>query len=108
MAAKVRYGDVLAGYGEKIVAIPMPADLQKLDKQRPDAEILAKWEETIGQQLKKYIDEARVQWTEVVDLSKRAGVSNKWSQIALENLNREFPDEYPVLHQELFDGTEAP
>ena len=108
MAAKVRYGDVLAGYGEKIVAIPMPADLQKLDKQNPEAEILAKWEETVGQQLKKYIDEARVQWTEVVDLSKRAAVSNKWSQIALENLNREFPDQYPALHQELFDGTEAP
>ena len=108
MAAKVRYGESLAGYGEKVASIPMPADLQKLNKQRPDAEIQAKWEETVGQQLKKYVDEAKTHWVEVVDLSKKSGVSNKWSQQALEDLNREFPDDFPVLHQELFDGTEAP
>jgi hypothetical protein len=44
----------------------------------------------------------------VVTKAKAARVSNKWTQLALENLNREFPDEFPVLHQELFTGTEAP
>jgi len=108
MAAKVRFGDIVAGFGEKVAAIPMPADLQALNKKNPDAEIQAKFEEAVGQQLKKYIDEARKQWGEVVELAKKNGVSNKWSQLALESLNREFPDEFPVLHQELFDGTEAP
>ena len=107
MAAKVRFGDLLAGYGEKVAAIPMPSDLQKKDK-KCDGCILATWEETIGQQLKKYYDEARKQWEEVRELSKRNGVSNKWSQLANEHLNQNFPDEFPVLHQELFDGTEAP
>jgi hypothetical protein len=107
MAAKVRFGDLLAGYGEKIVAIPMPADLQKKDKKCGGC-ILPTWEETIGQNLKKYYDEARKQWEEVRELSKKNGVSNKWSQLANEHLNQNFPDEFPVLHQELFDGTEAP
>jgi hypothetical protein len=108
MAAKVRFGDILAGFGAKVSAIPMPADLQALNKKNPDAEIQAKFEEAVGQQLKKYIDEARKEWTAVVDVSKQKGVSNRWSQLALESLNREFPDEFPVLHQELFEGTEAP
>jgi tetratricopeptide (TPR) repeat protein len=108
MAAKVRFGDILSNYGEKVAAIPMPADLQALNRKNPAAEIQAKFEETVGQNLKKYIDEARKQWAEVVELAKKNGVSNKWTQLALEALNREFPDEFPVLHQELFDGTEAP
>jgi cellulose synthase operon protein C len=108
MAAKVRHGDTLAGYGEKVAAIPMPSDLQKLDKKNPDAGIQAAFEETIGQALKKYYDEARKQWEEVRDISKQKGVANKWSQLANEHLNQNFPDEFPVLHQELFDGTEAP
>jgi cellulose synthase operon protein C len=108
MAQLVRTGDILAGFGEKVAAIPMPADLQKLAKKNPDAEIQAKFEEAIGQALKKYIDEARKLWAEVVEAGKQRNVSNKWTQLALESLNREFPDEFPVLHQELFDGTEAP
>jgi len=40
----------------------------------------------------------------VLDAGKRAGVSNKWSQHATENLAREFPDEYHVLRQELCRG----
>ena len=58
--------------------------------------------------MKKFLDEAKGQWIEVVDLSKKGGISNKWSRLALENLGREFPTEYTVLRQELIQGTTAP
>jgi hypothetical protein len=44
-----------------------------------------------------------------VTLAKQGGISNKWSQHALENLGREFPEEFPNhLRQELIQGTDAP
>jgi hypothetical protein len=44
----------------------------------------------------------------VVATGKAKSISNKWTELALENLNREFPDEYPILHEALREGTEAP
>jgi tetratricopeptide (TPR) repeat protein len=108
MASKVRYGETLALFAEKLIAFPAPKDLMKQHQANPDAGLLAIWEETLQKELKPYLDEARKQWEEVVDAAKKAGVSNQWSQLALENLNREFPDEFPVLHQELFEGTDKP
>ncbi|MEZ4401377.1 MAG: tetratricopeptide repeat protein [Kofleriaceae bacterium] len=108
MAAKVRYGEALAQFAEKLAQSPTPKYVLDLDKKNPDAGIIATYEEGLATNLAKYIDQAKAQWVEVVDLAKRNGVSNKWSQLALENLNREFPDDFPVLHQELFTGTEAP
>ena len=58
--------------------------------------------------LKKKLDEAKLQWSEVYDLAKRGGISNKWSRRALENLGREFPGEYTPLRQEIIQGTDAP
>lgn len=69
---------------------------------------MAAYEEGLMRNLEPYIQQAKGQWVEVVELAKRSGVANRWSQLALENLNREFPDEFSVLHQELFTGTEAP
>jgi hypothetical protein len=106
MAAKVRYGETLAMFADKLVNMPTPKFILDGAKKNPD--VISIWEETLGNQLKKYVNEARKQWEEVVGLAKTAGVSNKWSQLALENLGREFPDEFSVLHQELFTGTEAP
>lgn len=108
MAAKVRYGETLARFAEKMAAVPIPKYILDADKKNPDAGVIATYEERLGQNLAKYVEQAKAQWVEVVDLAKRTGVSNQWSQLALENLNREFPDEFPVLHQELFTGTEAP
>ncbi len=108
MASKVRYGETLALFAEKLIAMPAPKDLEKQHNANPDAGLLAIWEETLQKELKPYLTEARKQWIEVVDAAKKAGLSNHWSQLALENLNREFPDEFPVLHQELFEGTEKP
>ena len=108
MAAKVRFGESLSLFAEKMSQAPTPKYVLDLDKKNPDAGAVAAYEEGLGRNLAKYVEQAKAQWKEVVDLAKKNGVSNKWSQLALENLNREFPDEFPVLHQELFTGTEAP
>jgi len=108
MASKVRFGDAGALYGEKLVGLPTPKFILDLDARNPDAGAQIAWEETLGKVFKAAVEKAREQWEDVVKAAKSGGVSNKWSQLALENLNREFPDEFPVLHQELFTGTEAP
>ena len=108
MAAKVRYGETLARFAEKLAQAPTPKYILDLDKKNPDAGAVAAYEEGLANNLAKYIEQAKAQWVEVTDLAKKNGVSNRWSQLALENLNREFPDDFPVLHQELFTGTEAP
>ena len=45
---------------------------------------------------------------QVLDLARKSGVSNRWSELANENLGREFPGEYTLLRQELTQGTQAP
>ena len=102
MAAKVRFGDIQYDRAMKIADIPIPKIIQN-----NDAAIVA-FETQRDQQLKKDLDEAKLNWSDVAELAKRGGVSNEWSQHALENLAREFPDEYKALRQELVQGTDAP
>ena len=47
-------------------------------------------------------------WQQVDQSGKQGGISNKWTQLARENLGREFPDEFKSLHQELVQGTDVP
>ncbi len=108
MAKEVRIGETLAQFAEKLAQSPTPKYIIDLDRQNPDAGAVASYEEGLAKNLAKYIEQAKSHWVEVVTKAKAARVSNKWTQLALENLNREFPDEFPVLHQELFTGTEAP
>jgi tetratricopeptide (TPR) repeat protein len=102
MAAKVRFGDIQYDRAQKIGNIPLPKIIQTNDA------AIAAFETSRDAALKKDLDEAKLNWSEVADLAKRGGVSNKWSQKALENLAREFPDQYKALRQELVQGTEAP
>jgi hypothetical protein len=102
MAAKVRYGDIQYDAGQKIHDIPIPAIIAK----NPDA--VGAYEEQRDKNLEKYLNEAKADWSDVADKAKQGGVSNKWSQHAVENLAREFPDQYHVLRQELVQGTDAP
>ncbi len=106
MAAKVRFADIQYGYAQKIANAPIPTPIAKAGEANPD--LIARFETTRDQNLKKYLDEARAQWVEVVDLAKKSGISNKWSRLAQENLGREFPGEFTVLRQELVQGTDAP
>lgn len=102
MAAKVRFGDIQYGYGTKLADAPIPVPVQKV----PEA--VAAYETQRDKNLEKYLAEARAQWQEVLDLAKRAGISNTWSRKAQENLGREFPNEFNVLRQEIIEGTTAP
>jgi cellulose synthase operon protein C len=102
MAAKVRYGETVYKYAGKLSEVPIPTPVAK----NPDA--MAAYEQKRDADLAKYLLEAKSQWSAVVDLSRKSGVANRWSQLALENLGREFPGEYQVLRQEIIEGTEAP
>lgn len=108
MAAKVRYGEMKTIYAQKVFEMPTPKYVVDLDKRAPELEILAKYEEGLARRLQVLVEEAKVEWTEVITLAKQRNVSNQWTKLALENLNREFPDEFPILHEELIDGTEEP
>ena len=108
MAAKVRYGETKTLYAQKIFEMPTPKYVIDLDRKAPDLELQAKYEEGLAQSLQPLVDEAKKEWGEVVEQGKQKNVSNRWTKLALENLNREFPDEFPILHDELVDGTEEP
>lgn len=104
MAAKVRYAEIQYEYGQKLANAPLPTPIQ--NAANPD--ILAAYQTRLDANVAKYLNEAKGQWVEVLDLAKKGGISNRWSRLAQENLGREFPNEYTVLRQELVEGTDAP
>ena len=104
MAAKVRFGDIQYGAAQKIADAPIPVPVARSGND----EVVSAYETQRDANLKKKLDEAKLQWSEVYDLAKKGGVSNKWSRKALENLGREFPGEYTPLRQEIIQGTDAP
>jgi tetratricopeptide (TPR) repeat protein len=104
MAAKVRFGDIQYGAAQKIADAPIPVPVAKSNND----EVIGAYETQRDANLKKKLDEAKLQWTEVYELAKKGGISNKWSRKALENLGREFPGEYTPLRQEIIQGTDAP
>jgi predicted Zn-dependent protease len=79
-----------------------------LQNRNPDSDAVAAYEDAVTKQMQPNIDDAHKNLQEVIDLSKKNSVANKWSQQALEDMNKEDPVNFPVLHQELFQGTEAP
>ncbi len=108
MASKVRYGEILASYGPKFLEIPTPKHILSLDKRYPEQDVLGKYEAGISQILEPQLATAKSSWVEVVSVGKQNSVSNEWTQQALENLSREFPEEYQALNQEIVEGTKRP
>ncbi|MBA3542314.1 MAG: hypothetical protein H0T79_22050, partial [Deltaproteobacteria bacterium] len=102
MAAKLRFGDVQAGYSLKLGNIPIPTFLAS------NAAAQQAYQDQLDANVKKYFEEAKKQWVEVLTAAKSGGISNKWSRLALENLGREFPGEFTPLRQEIIQGTDAP
>ncbi len=102
MAAKVRFGDIQYDRAQKIANFPIPKIIQGND------DVVAAFEAARDAALKKDLDEAKADWQDVYEKAKAGGISNKWSQHAVENLAREFPDEFHVLRQELVEGTDRP
>lgn len=108
MAAKVRYGETLTLYAQKLFEMPTPQYVLDLDRRNPDMGLVAQFEAALAQKLAPLAEDAKKEWIAVVEQARQRGVSNQWTRLALENLNQEFPDEYPILHQSLVDGTEDP
>lgn len=108
MAAKVRYGETLTLYAQKIFEAPTPQFITALERKSPGAGVIARFEEALVQKLAPLAESAKSEWAEVVARGKQQGVSNRWTRKALENLNSEFPDEYPILHEALVGLQEAP
>ncbi|HTJ44942.1 MAG TPA: tetratricopeptide repeat protein [Kofleriaceae bacterium] len=108
MAAAVRFGEIDLDYVEKLTQQPTPLFIVALNNRNPDADAIGHFEDALTKNVQPTIDDGRKRLQDVVDLAKQKGVSNKWSQEALEALNKEDPEKFPVLHQELFQGTEAP
>ena len=102
MAAKVRFADIQYDFAQKVANAPIPKPLEGKD------DLIAAFESRRDANLLKFLEEAKLQWVQVVDESKRGGISNRWTRRAQENLGREFPGEFTVLRQELIQGTEAP
>jgi hypothetical protein len=102
LAAKVRFGDIAMDSAEKLQNMPVP----KLFANNPD--VMVAYTEQLDANTKKFLDQAKKQWEETVAAGKAAGVSNRWTRLALEELAREFPDQYKALRQELIQGTDTP
>ena len=104
MGALVRFGDIQYGYGRKLDDAPLPTPIQ--NAANPD--IAAKYTSDKDAALAKYLAEAKQDWQQVDQTGRQSGLSNKWTQLARENLGREFPGEFKSLHQELVQGTDVP
>jgi len=108
MAAKVRYGEILMLYSEKYYEMPTPKYVTDLDRKYPSQDVIGKYEQGVQDALAPYTKKAKEQWVGVVKAARAAGVHNNWVQEALENLNREFPGEWPAQHAPLIQGTSSP
>jgi tetratricopeptide (TPR) repeat protein len=109
LAALVRVGDTMFFSGQKLQQAPVPKQIVDLDAKYPDKEILLQYEESIEGLVKPKLEAAKDQWEKVVAAGKRDGVSNKWTQLALVRLHDFVSQEdYPVLREDLVEGTESP
>ena len=97
MAATVRFGDIQFTNSLKTSNMPPPAILNRPGNQAA----LEKFLQARDAGIAKFLDEAKKQWLDVLDVAKKNGMSNRWSRLALENLGREFPKKFTVLRQEL-------
>jgi len=108
MAAKVRYGEILMLYNEKFYNMPTPKYVLALDRKYPDQDVIGKYEQGVQDVLAPQTQEARKQWESVVKLARQKGEYNEWVQEALEDLNREFPTQWPAQHAPMVEGTAKP
>lgn len=102
MFALVRFGDIQYDYAQKVAGAPIPTPIANV----PSA--ASTFQNQLDQLTAKYLGEAKTDWMSVLDAAKKNGIANQWSRHALENLGREFPQEFTPLRQEIITGTDAP
>jgi hypothetical protein len=109
LAARTRIGDIRYFQALKIAEIPTPKEIERMDEKFPDKDILLQYEDAIASLVKPLEETARKEWEAVINAGRNQQVSNEWTQLANERLH-DFvsQDEFPVLRQELREGTEKP
>lgn len=109
LAALTRVGDTLYFHALKIAEIPVPKEIEKMDAKFPDRGILAQYMEVLQGLVKPLEDQAKTQWTKVVETGKSQGIANQWTQLAQERLHDFISqEEFPVQRAPLAEGTEKP
>ncbi|HET6613695.1 MAG TPA: hypothetical protein VFG83_16965, partial [Kofleriaceae bacterium] len=110
LAALVRVGDTLFYSGQKVLEAPVPKNIEQLDRKYPEKGVLFQYQDKLRQSLvDPKQNAAKEQWIKVVNAARDAGVSNEWTELALQRLH-DFvsAEEYPVLRDGLVEGTEVP
>ena len=109
LAALERVGDTLYFQALKIAEIPIPKEIIKMDTKFPDRGIQAQYMEVLQGLVKPLEDQAKTQWTKVVETGKAQGIANQWTQLAQERLHDFISqEEFPVQRAPLAEGTEKP
>ncbi len=110
VAGEVRVGEIYLDYIQKIFEMPPPRSIQALAKKSPAAldiyeQALRKGMDDLGFRTK-----AKESFVRVVEFVKdpKVKVSKKWVAIAKDNLNKEYGENYPILNEELAEGTDEP
>jgi len=106
-AALVRIGDIQLNSAQRLITAPVPKEIERLDEKYPSRGILDTFLSRIEELVQPKQDQAALQWKKVVQTARAAGVSNEWTDLALERLH-DFvsPDEFPVLRPPLIGTTE--
>jgi len=111
-AGNVRVGEIYLDYNSKVFNMPTPKDILAKDKKNPG--FIGAYEQALTKQLDKlgYRDIAKKSFLEVVDVAKdpNAVIPKQWVALAKDQLNKEFTDipEFPILNEELTEGTQEP
>ena len=109
LAGLVRIGDTFFFQGLKLKEAPTPKEIEKLDAKFPQKDVLLQYQDAIDAQAQPLIDQAAKQWEKVVSAGRQQGVANDWTQLAQERLHDFISQQsYPVLRQEIIEGTENP
>jgi len=110
VAGEVRVGEVYLDFIQKIFEMKPPKDIVAKDKKNPG--YIGIYEEQVRKQLDQlgYREKAKESFESVVKFVQdpKVKVSKKWVAIAKDNLNKEFGENYPILNEELAEGTEDP
>ncbi len=109
LASLVRIGDTFFFQGLKLKEAPVPKEIENLDAKYPEKDVLLQYQDAIDGVAQPLIDQASKQWEKVVTAGRQQGVANQWTQLAQERLHDFISQEsFPVLRQELIEGTEQP
>jgi cellulose synthase operon protein C len=94
LAASYRKGYVLERFANTIIETPVPADVKQLGE-----EAVVAYQDLLAQQTAEVEDKAVEKYAATLQEVRKSHVSNTWSRLTLESLNRFRPKEYPVLKE---------